>query len=488
VNSPMSSEKAGNGREATNEKTPWSLPSISLPKRRGGAIRGISEKLAVDSVVGTRSVIVPICMGRGRSRYELQLTVFPYALAAMVVGGAVIAALGLGSVVKHAPTLFLCAVVLTSWFSGVWPGIFSALLSVMALDYYFISPIYALGITLEDAPDMIAFEASALFVSWLSGKQKEDRGAFREAPDKPSPKVGEWIPKPGKSKDQLHAGSPRRGDPKEDLMEVRTELARLTRILTRHELAAPITDESRDRIGHTELHLHSLDSHVPTTAVLHGTPGSLPDPLNLCPQEESVFFRQGDYWTVKYQGQIANLKATRGMQYLACLLGHPGREFHACDLAAQGAGVAIAIIENFASGTFGEDGSHIRTAYSQDAGPILDARAKAQYAARLAELREELEDAKRLNDRERTDRICWEKDCIADQLAVGVGLGGRNRKAASHAERARSAVTKRIKDSIHKISQAMPSLGRHFVERVKTGYFCSYNPHPDRPVKWNVRS
>jgi septation ring formation regulator EzrA len=115
-------------------------------------------------------------------------------------------------------------------------------------------------------------------------------------------------------------------------------------------------------------------------------------------------------------------------------------------------------------------------------------RAKAEYARRLADLRRELEDAERLNDPERARRAQQEMDSIADQLAAAVGLGGRNRRAASQAERARSAVTKRIKDSIDKIAEATPALGRHFAARIQTGYFCSYSPNPDRQVGWKVRS
>jgi hypothetical protein len=45
-------------------------------------------------------------------------------------------------------------------------------------------------------------------------------------------------------------------------------------------------------------------------------------------------------------------------------------------------------------------------------------------------------------------------------------------------------VTKRIKNSIHRIGQVIPSLRIHLAARVKTGYFCSYNPHPERMVAW----
>jgi hypothetical protein len=46
------------------------------------------------------------------------------------------------------------------------------------------------------------------------------------------------------------------------------------------------------------------------------------------------------------------------------------------------------------------------------------------------------------------------------------------------------AVTKRIKQAIQTIGGIVPALGRNLTARIKTGYFCSYNPHPDRPVAW----
>lgn len=75
-------------------------------------------------------------------------------------------------------------------------------------------------------------------------------------------------------------------------------------------------------------------------------------------------------------------------------------------------------------------------------------------------------------------------DAIAHQLAAAVGLGGRDRRASSEADRARSTATKRIKEAIHRIAEVIPPLGHHLAARIKTGYFCSYNPHPDRPVAW----
>jgi hypothetical protein len=39
--------------------------------------------------------------------------------------------------------------------------------------------------------------------------------------------------------------------------------------------------------------------------------------------------------------------------------------------------------------------------------------------------------------------------------------------------------TKRIKNSINKIGEPIPSLRRHLAARIKTERFCSYNPQPN---------
>jgi hypothetical protein len=195
-------------------------------------------------------------------------------------------------------------------------------------------------------------------------------------------------------------------------------------------------------------------------------------------RDESAFKRQGDYWTITYQQHVARLKAMRGLHCLACLLRHPGREFHVGELLAQ-------LIEKpFIPAAGGPTSVVWQSGRLFDAGPILDARAKAEYKRRIDDLRRDLEEAEQVNDSDRAARSKNELNIIAEQLASAVGLGGRDRKSGSEAERARSAVTKRIKKSINKIAEVIPALGRHLSARIKTGYFCSYNPHPDRPITW----
>ena len=45
-----------------------------------------------------------------------------------------------------------------------------------------------------------------------------------------------------------------------------------------------------------------------------------------------LFRREGEYWTVAYDGSIVRLRDAKGPRHLAQLLAHPGREFLAIDL------------------------------------------------------------------------------------------------------------------------------------------------------------
>jgi non-specific serine/threonine protein kinase len=239
-----------------------------------------------------------------------------------------------------------------------------------------------------------------------------------------------------------------------------------------------ITSTSKARIGVVDEHIESPRKLV--VAPFKNLEESLASRRVLHALEESVFVRQGDYWTIRYQCESAILKATRGLDYLGYLLRHQGRDIHVRELV----GTPIELPASALRGGLWEVGGDAVIAGRQDGGPILDSHAKAEYKRRIAELRNDLQEATRFNDYYRAVRVRSEMDTIAAQLAAAFGLGGRDRRSSTEAERARSAVTKRIKEAINRIAKVIPPLGLHLVARIKTGYFCSYNPHPDRPVAW----
>jgi tetratricopeptide (TPR) repeat protein len=194
-------------------------------------------------------------------------------------------------------------------------------------------------------------------------------------------------------------------------------------------------------------------------------PDDLPRPGGT---DTAIFRRDVDYWTVAYGDASFQLKDTKGLVLLQTLLRHPGQEFHVLDLAGAGAP--------------GEEGGG--RAAAGDAGELLDPAARAAYRRRLEDLRDELEEARTCNDPARASRAEHEIAFLTDELAQAVGLGGRARKAASAAERARVNVTRTVGGAVKKIAAGNPALGQHLVATIRTGTFCSYTPDPRVPIVW----
>jgi hypothetical protein len=196
----------------------------------------------------------------------------------------------------------------------------------------------------------------------------------------------------------------------------------------------------------------------------------------------NVFRREGEYWTVCYEGSVVRLKDTKGLRHLARLLAHPGRELHATDLeAADSQAAPAAPAGKSAAGA----GLGVRPDLG-DAGELLDAQAKASYKARLDDLRAELEEAERFHDPARAASARHERDFLVGELARAVGLGGRDRRAASHAERARLNATRAIRAAMANLGRASPPLGRHLAATIRTGRYCCYTPDPRAPADWEL--
>jgi hypothetical protein len=75
-------------------------------------------------------------------------------------------------------------------------------------------------------------------------------------------------------------------------------------------------------------------------------------------------------------------------------------------------------------------------------------------------------------------------DRLIEALSKALGLGGRGRRLGDAAEKARTAVTWRIRHAVRKVEAAHPELGRHLANSLKTGTFCVYQP--ERVVRWQL--
>lgn len=185
--------------------------------------------------------------------------------------------------------------------------------------------------------------------------------------------------------------------------------------------------------------------------------------------------RDGMWWTASCGDTRVRLHDTKGLRYLAELVAHPGVERHALDLVDR--------VEGVDAGNTAIDRRRLG-----DAGELLDAQARASYRRRVAELRDEVEEALAAEDDERAARLQAELDVLVGELARAFGLGGRVRKASSVAERARLNVTRALRAALAKLTEALPGAGAVLDRRVRTGQFCAYQPHPDDEIIWIVQS
>ncbi|MDX1649157.1 MAG: hypothetical protein R3263_04815, partial [Myxococcota bacterium] len=182
-------------------------------------------------------------------------------------------------------------------------------------------------------------------------------------------------------------------------------------------------------------------------------------PLPAATPARAVFRREGELWTFAFQGEQVQLAELKGFRDLARLLAEPGRRIHAIELA-----------------------DHVAPAHDEE--PVLDARARREAEGRIRALQEELEAAERDHDLGRAERVRAELDALVDELARSLGLGGRSRRLGSAGERARTAVTWRIRSAMRRLADAHPALGRHLENAVRTGSTCVYPP--EAPVEWEL--
>ena len=162
---------------------------------------------------------------------------------------------------------------------------------------------------------------------------------------------------------------------------------------------------------------------------------------------------EGEYYALPGARGTLRFKTSRGMQYLALLIDRPNTEVHVLELVGS--------IDHPDRG---------------DAGELVDPAALRAYRSRLDTLREELETAQALGNVERAERAREEMESIAAELTRSTQKGGRSRRGASVVDRARSAVRRRLKDALDRITEQDPELGAWLSRAISTGNYCVYRP------------
>jgi predicted ATPase len=200
------------------------------------------------------------------------------------------------------------------------------------------------------------------------------------------------------------------------------------------------------------------------------------------PVRTGVFVCNGDYWTLGLAGSNFSLKDIKGLSYIQRLLQYPAEEFHALDLISGPGGSGAAPVDPDQAAQLKQ--ADLSVGGLGDSGEMLDARAKQEYKQRLLDLKEELDDLLERGNHERAAEVESEIDFLVREISRAVGLGGRERRAGSAAERARLNVTRAIKAALQRISERHQALGGLLEHGIKTGSFCRYASDPHFETVW----
>lgn len=172
--------------------------------------------------------------------------------------------------------------------------------------------------------------------------------------------------------------------------------------------------------------------------------------------KENFFLKETGTWRLSFEGSIVQLPEVKGFYDLQKLLSQPRRLFHSGELMGN---------------VLNEKGEK-----------LMDDKAKAQYREKITGLQAEIEEAEQEGNYGKMEKLHEEYETLISHLSKALGLKGKYRETGSPVEKARSAVTWRIRNAIARIERNHNLLGAHLSNAVKTGTFCSYQP--DRDMTW----
>jgi hypothetical protein len=185
-----------------------------------------------------------------------------------------------------------------------------------------------------------------------------------------------------------------------------------------------------------------------------------------------------DSRVVAFDGTVVVLRDLKGFRHIERLLARPGRELHVLQLVAAEEGAPPPT-----PGSRADDGL---TTGGRGGLAVLDDEALAAYRRRLAEVEEDVDEARQMNDPARQALAERDREYLVAEITRAVGLGGRHRTTSDATERARTAVARSIRCSLSRLDDHLPALSDHLARHIRTGGFCSYEPDPTSPLTWEL--
>jgi PAS domain S-box-containing protein len=160
---------------------------------------------------------------------RMRPSIIRYGIAVLCVAAALLATKFLQLFTDTPPWFeFLVAVMISSWVGGLGPGFLAVLLSSLAIDYFFLPPLYSIGVpNIPHLRGHFVFVLSSLLISWLSARRKKAEALLRQARDEMEAKVRERTAELKQTNEELQAEIAERRRA-EDTLREQADLLNLT--------------------------------------------------------------------------------------------------------------------------------------------------------------------------------------------------------------------------------------------------------------------
>ena len=170
------------------------------------------------------------------------------------------------------------------------------------------------------------------------------------------------------------------------------------------------------------------------------------------------FRLEGENYQIRYSGQQFTLSNSVGLWYLRELLSHSNQVFDPVELESARTGI-------------------LGRSSNSSTGESFDAEAKREYARKLSEIDEELEEAAQFNDLASIERLQSEREKLIDHISKATGKGGKAR-VSTDASRARKNIRQQVNRDIDRMSKFCPELAEHLRTAFQGESLC-YRPTQD---------